>query len=112
MPQFCPECSNLLRRQLIDNKPFLVCRCGYKIEDENAETRLERKVKKKKEALKKNLIIVTEEDKISVNPIIIKTCPKCGNEEAETWQEQTRSADEPSTHFFRCLKCRHTWREY
>ncbi|MFX1287916.1 MAG: transcription factor S, partial [Promethearchaeota archaeon] len=26
--------------------------------------------------------------------------------------EQTRSADEPSTSFFRCLECKHTWREY
>ncbi|MHA2127645.1 MAG: hypothetical protein ACW99E_20280 [Promethearchaeota archaeon] len=39
-------------------------------------------------------------------------CPKCKNKLAETWQTQMRSADEPSTHFFRCTQCKHTWREY
>ena len=38
-------------------------------------------------------------------------CPKCGHKEAETWQRQIRGADEPMTHFFRCVKCKYTWRE-
>ena len=25
---------------------------------------------------------------------------------------QTRSADEPTTRFYRCQKCKFTWREY
>ena len=28
------------------------------------------------------------------------------------WMLQTRSADEPTTQFFRCTKCQHTWRNY
>lgn len=112
MVDFCPECSSYLRKQKVNGKTYLVCRCGYKKEDMEAEAKLEAKIERKKEAIDKRLIIVKNEDKISVNPIVAKTCPKCGNEEAETWQEQTRSADEPSTHFFRCLKCRHTFREY
>ncbi len=39
-------------------------------------------------------------------------CPKCKNNEVWWWTEQTRAADEPETSFFRCTKCRHTWREY
>lgn len=39
-------------------------------------------------------------------------CSKCGNKEAYWWTEQTRAADEPETQFFRCTKCRYTWREY
>ncbi|MFX1428047.1 MAG: hypothetical protein ACFFBE_16460 [Promethearchaeota archaeon] len=38
-------------------------------------------------------------------------CPKCQHKEAETWQIQIRSSDEPSTHFFRCVKCKYSWRE-
>ncbi len=72
----------------------------------------EKSVRKKKEALEKNLIIVKQDDKISVLPKVKEICPKCDHNEAETWQMQMRSADEPSTHFFRCLKCKFTWREY
>jgi DNA-directed RNA polymerase subunit M len=39
-------------------------------------------------------------------------CPVCGHNEAKWWTVQTRSADEPMTQFFRCVKCGHTWREY
>jgi DNA-directed RNA polymerase subunit M len=37
-------------------------------------------------------------------------CSKCGNRQARWWIVQTDSADEPSTQFFRCTKCNHTWR--
>jgi len=71
----------------------------------------EKSVKKKKEALERNLIIVKKEDRISVLLKVKNNCPKCGHKEAETWQIQMRSSDEPATHFFRCIKCKHTWRQ-
>ena len=112
MVEFCPECSSLLRKKIFDGKPFLACRCGYKQETEHDNSEIQKKIEEKKEALKENLIVVSEEDRISVNPIVRRDCPKCDNKEAEAWQEQTRSADEPSTSFFRCTKCKFTWREY
>jgi len=39
-----------------------------------------------------------------------EVCSKCGNNQARWWIIQTDSADEPSTQFFRCTKCNHTWR--
>lgn len=39
-------------------------------------------------------------------------CPKCGHPEAYYNIRQTRSADEPSTTFYRCCKCSYSWREY
>ncbi len=39
-----------------------------------------------------------------------EVCSKCGNNQARWWIVQTDSADEPSTQFFRCTKCNHTWR--
>src|SRR5919107_2149996 len=39
-----------------------------------------------------------------------EVCSKCGTNQARWWIVQTDSADEPSTQFFRCTKCRHTWR--
>lgn len=109
MVQFCPECSNLLRKKKENNKEFLVCKCGYQ---EILETTGDQQfIQKKKDALKENLIIVSEEDKITLHPKIKKICPKCKNLEAETWQVQIRSSDEPSTHFFKCTNCKYTWRE-
>lgn len=112
MVEFCPECSSLLRRKLENEKLYLACRCGYKKEVEEDDDERKNKIQKKQEALEENLIIVSEEDKISVHPKVNRDCSKCGHNEAEAWQEQTRSADEPSTSFFRCLKCKFTWREY
>lgn len=38
-------------------------------------------------------------------------CPKCGHNQANFFQMQTRSADEPMTTFYRCKKCTHQWKE-
>jgi DNA-directed RNA polymerase subunit M len=112
MVEFCPECSNLLRKRRNDKNSSLVCKCGYEIEIDNKDNNHIENIAKMKSALENNFLIVSEKDKISIYPQVKKICPKCNNKEAETWQVQMRSADEPSTHFFRCLKCKHTWREY
>lgn len=59
-----------------------------------------------------NLIVATDEDKISVLLKVLKICPYCGYKEAEAWQKQILAADEPTTSLFRCLRCRRVWREY
>ncbi len=115
MVDFCPECSNMLRRMNVDGKSCLTCKCGYRKEeaDTDEEKReIEQKIQEKKKALEENLIVVSEEDKVSVHMEVNEICPHCGFNKAESWQEQTRSADEPSTSFFRCKKCRKSWREY
>ena len=33
-----------------------------------------------------------------------------GHGEAVAWMFPTRSADEPTTRFYRCQKCKYTWR--
>ncbi|MFX0034434.1 MAG: transcription factor S [Candidatus Hermodarchaeota archaeon] len=111
MVEFCPECSNLLRKRIENNHSFLVCKCGYQKELNPNNNEIEINIKKKKKALEKNLLVISEDDKILVHPITKKDCPKCGNLEAETWQVQIRSSDEPATHFFRCTECKNTWRE-
>ena len=85
----------------------LVCtKCGREEEISNKnEFRLREKNKKKKD-----LLVVDEE--IKTLPTVRVECPKCKNMEAEWWLVQTRKADEPETRFFRCTKCKYTWREY
>ena len=47
-----------------------------------------------------------------LNPTVKIDCEKCGHGEAVAWMFQTRSADEPTTRFYRCQKCKYTWRDY
>lgn len=55
--------------------------------------------------------IVNSDNLPNPNPIMdTEGCPKCGNIQAYWWIVQTDSGDEPSTQFFRCTKCNHTWR--
>ena len=39
------------------------------------------------------------------------TCPKCEHHRAYFMQIQIRSADEPSSIFYKCCSCTHQWRE-
>ncbi len=39
------------------------------------------------------------------------TCPHCGNKEAFFMQIQIRSADEPTTIFYKCCSCKKQWND-
>jgi len=113
MVDFCPECSNLLRKKMMDGRYYLICKCGHKRGLNNLnEKEISKIIKQKSEALKNNLIIVPNKEKILIYPKTLKICPKCGYKKAVYWQEQLFSADEPMVSFFRCLKCNGVWREY
>lgn len=90
-------------------RSFLVCgKCSK-----------ERPLKKEKivisEALpisKKEIVIVKKGDEAIDLPKTRIICPKCENTQAYWWMQQTRSADEPPTLFYRCVKCTYGWRSY
>ena len=83
-----------------------VCKkCGY----EGEITRLKSNVKVK--APEANEIAVVSDEAVKLPKTQIN-CPKCGHPEAYYNIRQTRSADEPSTTFYRCCKCNYSWREY
>lgn len=113
MVKFCPNCSNLLRKRILKGISYLICNCGFKKElKEYKETELKKIIQKKEAELNHNLIIVPNKNDILIYPKVDNICPKCGYKKAVYWQEQTLSADEPSTSFFRCLNCNRVWREY
>ena len=60
----------------------------------------------------KSHVGVVHEKETSVWPVVTTTCPKCGNDQAHYWSAQMCAGDEAETRFFRCTKCKHTWREY
>lgn len=100
--EFCPKCGSVLIEK---RKNFGCARCNYvakgKIKIESTEEIEERKK-----------TAVVKEKELDVMPVISATCPKCGHKEAYFWTSQTRSGDEAETRFFKCVKCKHTWREY
>lgn len=99
--KFCPQCDNRLRK--LDGS--LVCsKCNYNEDGSDIVTQAPDDIS--------GLNVLTEEDGKDILPTIKKDCAKCGHDEAVWWMLQTRSADEPTTQFYRCVKCNHTWRDY
>lgn len=92
---FCPKCKGLL----LGRK----CKCGW--EGDPGKLTL-----KEKGTVSRKVEVVDKEE--NVNFEVDAECPKCGYGRAEYWEVQTRSSDEPPTRFYRCKKCKHTWREY
>ncbi|VDO69248.1 unnamed protein product [Schistosoma mattheei] len=55
--------------------------------------------------------VFSVEDEYSSSAQTDEKCPKCGHTRAYFVQMQTRSADEPSTTKYSCMKCHHIWTE-
>ena len=104
--QFCPKCGGILIPKKEGKKIIAVCpKCGYKSR-EVKETKLEEK------RIKKEPEVGVVETEFEHLPVTEEECPKCGNKKAYYWLLQTRAGDEPETRFYKCTKCKHTWREY
>jgi len=101
--QFC-KCGSIMVPY--GNNTLRCRKCGEVINQKiNDDMKMSTKPAEKKE------VVVLEKDDVSL-PTTTRECPDCGHMQAYYWLIQTRSSDEPPTQFFRCLKCRHTWREY
>lgn len=100
--EFCPKCGSVLIEK---RKNFGCIKCNYiakgKVKIESTE-----------EIKEKQMPIEVKKKETNVMPVVFEICPKCGHKEAYFWTSQTRSADEAETKFFKCVKCKHTWREY
>lgn len=106
----CPKDGTLMSpKRMRDGTTALVClKCGRKEKVRGGATF---KVKEKVEHAPLDRIAVIEKE-VNILPVTVAHCEKCGNNQAEWWTQQTRSSDEPETRFYRCTKCKHTWREY
>ena len=100
--EFCPKCGCVL----VEKKKNFGCqRCNYVAKNKVKIIATE------KISIKPEIGIIREKD-TDVFPVTNAVCPKCGHKEAYFWSSQTRAGDEAETRFFRCTKCKHTWREY
>ena len=102
--KFCPKCE--ARLKLADSESEFKCtKCGYSEKGAKA-------TKQVKVEGGSTIDVLDENEKKEALPVIKIDCEKCGNNEAVWWMLQTRSADEPTTQFYRCVKCSYTWRNY
>ena len=102
--KFCPKCEVRLKQTNTDSG--LSCpKCGYSEKGEKQR----RQVKAESSS---TINILDEKERKETLPTIKIECAKCGHDEAVWWMLQTRSADEPTTQFYRCTKCSYTWRNY
>ena len=102
---FCPKCGSILRPNKENGKTIMVCSCGYKSKEAGS-------LKIKEQVKRDDVKIGVVDKEPELMPKIEQECPKCGNKEAFYWTIQTRAADEAPTRFFKCTKCKKTWREY
>lgn len=104
--EFCPKCGSITVPVKKGKRTYLKCRgCNYEKKQDVRALKITESIKKKR------AVAVLEKD-ITPLPLMEKTCPRCEHERSHWWLQQTRSADEPPTQFFRCEKCKYTWREY
>lgn len=110
--EFCPECDSLLYPSKVNGKSVLKCKCGYikKLDEQVDSASITLETRAVNSSIKREIEII--DDSSAILPTKNEECPKCHNLKAYYWQVQTRSGDESMTIFFRCSKCRYTWREY
>jgi DNA-directed RNA polymerase subunit M len=100
--EFCPKCGLLLQKK----RTRFVCPKGHYAKKGKVRIMVSENMKEKSK------IGLLKEKETSVWPVTAATCPKCGNRTAYFWSAMLRATDEAETRFFRCTKCRNTWREY
>lgn len=101
--KFCPRCGSICLPTKEGDKTIFKCSCGHQ---EEGEGKIVEKVKHET----KEIEVVDKE--IETHPLTEATCPRCKHGKAYFWEIQTRAGDEAATAFFKCEKCKHTWREY
>jgi DNA-directed RNA polymerase subunit M len=105
---FCEKCGAMMvPKTEEDGTRVLKCRSCSHVKPVEGDLRVSQEIKKSP----RDKIVVVEDDSIPM-PTTAATCPKCGHNEAYYWTLQTRRGDEGATEFYRCTKCKKTWRNY
>ncbi len=68
------------------------------------------KICEKIEGPKTHIAVVNESQELMSR--VKEGCPKCKHNECYFWSRKTRAGDEGETAFYKCVKCKHTWRKY
>lgn len=105
---FCPKCGGLLVPKSEKGKKKLCCsRCKYIDKEEKTETKFVENIESGKK-----IEVIESSTELETLPKVEAECPKCKHKKAYFWTVQTRASDEPETKFYKCERCKHTWRDY
>ena len=102
--EFCPKCKTLM----LPSKKTAICpKCKSRVKANKNDIVLKEKISHSE----KEKISPRAKEIEATFPTVKEECTSCGNKTAYWWTQQTLGEDEPETQFFRCTKCRHTWRK-
>lgn len=101
--EFCPKCGGIIA---VDKKKAACARCNYR---PKKKPKIETSEKIEERG---TVAVIKEEDEERTYPVVDIKCQKCKNKKAYFWTRQTRASDESETKFYKCTKCKHTWRVY
>jgi DNA-directed RNA polymerase III subunit RPC11 len=103
---FCPICSNLLLiEESIDGMRFCCPTCPFR---HNIRQQYSKQVKLKRKVVDDVLGGADAWENVDRTEA---RCPHCHHGEAYFMQIQIRSADEPSTTFYKCVNCMKQWND-
>jgi DNA-directed RNA polymerase subunit M len=104
---FCPKCGTRLIYTSNRERSLFCPQCHYKTRVLPGHLQTKALVSKSSS--------ITIVDEALGNMMILPTarvfCERCGGNKAETWDIQTGSERISDVTFYRCISCRHTWRE-
>lgn len=104
--KYCPTCGNLLigLDEGMSARVFACQTCPYRWE-------IVKRVVKEVVLAKKHVDDVLGDEVWETAQKTTIRCVNCENDTAYFMQIQTRSADEPTTVFYRCTSCAKKWKE-
>ena len=100
--EFCEKCGGMI---LVQEGKAKCVSCSYR-------PKKKIKIETNESIEQRERVAVIKESESETYPIVEIKCPKCKNEKAYFWTTQTRASDESETKFYKCAKCKHTWRVY
>lgn len=100
--EFCQKCGSIV---VMKDERAVCAGCG-------AKAAKKPKLEASEKIGKHGAVAVINEEAETTYPLVDMTCPECKHRKAYFWTTQTRSSDESETKFYKCAKCRFTWRKY
>jgi len=102
--QFCTKCGTVLVKKRLR---YSCPKCGKAVKGKI-------KIKTSEKMAEKTKVGLLKEKDANVWPVTSAICPnpKCKNTKAYFWTAQKSTMNEEEVRFFRCTKCKKTWREF